>query len=216
MFVNDLFSDVHHPDTRGSTGRVPDLEYIRDFITSDEASRLISFIDAEAWSDELKRRVQHYGYRYDYRVRSVDDAMRLGPLPEWAEKLGNRLMNKDLFCSAPDQVIVNEYLPGQGIAMHVDCVPCFGDTIASLSLLSSCIMLFEHKATGDRIEVDLEPGSIVLLKDDARYAWKHGIAARMQDVVGGVSRRRQRRVSATFRTVIPALERDGKHARSPT
>ena len=43
---------------------------------------------------------------------------------------------------------VNEYLPGQGIAQHVDCVPCFGGTVASLSLLSPCTMRLEPAGGG--------------------------------------------------------------------
>jgi alkylated DNA repair dioxygenase AlkB len=39
-----------------------------------------------------------------------------------------------------NQTIVNEYRPGQGIAAHVDCVPCFGATILSLSLGSSSVV----------------------------------------------------------------------------
>lgn len=41
-----------------------------------------------------------------------------------------------------DQAIINEYLPGQGIAAHVDCEPCFGDEIGVVSLLDSHPMEF--------------------------------------------------------------------------
>lgn len=46
--------------------------------------------------------------------------------------------------------------------------------------------------------INLEPRSLLILKDDARYQWKHGIAAGKSD--NGV--KRQRRVSLTFRKVI--------------
>ena len=46
----------------------------------------------------------------------------------------------------PDQVTVNEYLPGQGIAPHVDTHSAFEDGIASLSLGSSCVFTLQlHK-----------------------------------------------------------------------
>lgn len=44
----------------------------------------------------------------------------------------------------------------------------------------------------------LESRSLLVLKGDARYKWKHGIAARKSD--NGV--KRQRRISLTFRKVI--------------
>lgn len=44
----------------------------------------------------------------------------------------------------------------------------------------------------------LEPRSLLILKDDARYKWKHGITSRKSD--NGV--KRQKRVSLTFRKVI--------------
>ena len=43
----------------------------------------------------------------------------------------------------PSFALVNEYLPGQGIALHLDYQP-FDRTVASLSLLSPCVMEFRH------------------------------------------------------------------------
>jgi len=85
------------------------------FVTDEEAARIVTSIDAMPWSAELRRRVQHYGYKYDYKTRSIDESMRTKLLPPWAVSLGNRLVKRGLFPQVPDQVIVNEYLPGQGI-----------------------------------------------------------------------------------------------------
>jgi hypothetical protein len=78
----------------------------------------------------------------------------------------------------------------------------FTDTIISLSLGSSCVMDFTRVSTGDKISVLLEPRSIVVLKDDARYQWMHIIAARKGDLFQGEPITRERRVSLTFRKVI--------------
>lgn len=51
------------------------------------------------------------------------------------------LISADCF---PDQVTVNEYLPGQGIASHVDTHEAFGPTLLSLSLVSGVVMDFRH------------------------------------------------------------------------
>ena len=35
--------------------------------------------------------MQHYGYRYDYKARRVGPEMYLGPLPEWALAVAERV-----------------------------------------------------------------------------------------------------------------------------
>ena len=96
----------------------------------------------------------------------------------------------------------NEYLPGQGISPHVDCVPCFGGTIASVSFLSPCLMSFDCPGREAAAEADLVPGSVLVLSGEARLDWRHGIPPRLSDRVGGILRPRGRRISATFRTVV--------------
>lgn len=102
----------------------------------------------------------------------------------------------------PDQVIVNEYLSGQGIAAHVDHVDHFGGVIASLSLGSQYTLDFEHKATKRAVSVPLPVGSLVVLSGPARYEWTHGIAKRQTDGTGPARTRRGTRVSITFRTML--------------
>lgn len=105
------------------------------------------------------------------------------------------------FTAVPDQLIANEYLPGQGISAHVDCEPCFGEVIASLSLLSGCEMRFGCLASGETRAVILPPRSLLVLTGPARRDWTHSIAARLSDVIDGLRVARQRRVSLTFRTM---------------
>lgn len=47
------------------------LSYIPDFISAQEQACLLSQIDQQPWLTDLKRRVQHYGYKYDYKARTV-------------------------------------------------------------------------------------------------------------------------------------------------
>lgn len=179
---------------------IPGLTYIPDFITRDEENSLIAAIDTQPWLNDLKRRVQHYGYKYDYKARSVTKDSYLGPMPDWIQPLAQKLQNEHIFRNRPDQAIINEYLPGQGISAHIDCVPCFDDVIASLSLGSSAIMQFIKGS--EKQEIYLEPGSLIVLSGPARYEWQHAIPARKTDVVDGFKIERGRRLSLTFRTVI--------------
>lgn len=199
----DLFDGL---ESDGASGQphtsVEGLRYVPDFVTGEQHDRLLREIEANEWRTDLRRRVQHYGFRYDYKSRSVDHSMRIGDLPPWAAELADRLLAERYFPERPDQLIVNEYEPGQGISNHVDCEPCFTGTIASLSLGSACVMNFTHKDSGDVVPLLLEPRSLVALSGKARYDWMHGIPARKSDAVGGRTLRRSRRVSLTFRKVI--------------
>ena len=129
--------------------------------------------------------------------------MRIGKLPKWLEELAEKLWKDGHMPEIADQVIVNEYEPGQGISNHIDCEPCFDDTIVSLSLGSGCVMDFTNKFDKKKkFPVWLAPKSIVVLNNKARYEWLHGIAARKSDEWDGHKVARERRVSLTFRKVI--------------
>jgi len=123
---------------------VPGLHYAPNYVDSPEQDELLAIIDQQPWLTDLKRRVQHYGYRYTYTHRTVDSSLFLGPLPSWAATVANRLQREGYVTQTPDQLIINEYEPGQGISSHIDCVPCFDDTIVSISLGSPCVMVFTH------------------------------------------------------------------------
>lgn len=181
---------------------IPGLQLIPNFVSAEQERELLATIDGSPWRDDLERRVQHYGWVYDYKRRAVDDSMFLGPLPSWALELAARLRDADYMAATADQLIVNEYVPGQGIAKHVDCKPCFGPVVASLSLGSATTMVLQRGRAPEKLELRLPTRSLLVLADDARYLWSHMIPARQSDVVDGVRRARARRVSLTFRTVL--------------
>ncbi|WP_225847554.1 alpha-ketoglutarate-dependent dioxygenase AlkB [Streptomyces sp. HPF1205] len=181
---------------------VPGLLLVPAYLGEDEQAGLCATVDRLPWRKDLKRRVQHYGYRYDYKRRTVDAAMRLGPLPDWSRALADQLRGDGYAPRELDQLIVNEYLPGQGISPHVDCVPCFTDTVLSLSLGSTCVLTMTRLSDGHEADILLEPGALLVLSGAARYEWKHGIAPRKTDRVDGISLPRGRRLSLTFRSVI--------------
>ncbi len=180
---------------------VPGLTVLPEYLAVADHDALLTEVDRRPWLTDLRRRVQHYGYRYDYTAKKVDSALYLGPLPDWAGALARRLTADGWFAEEPDQVIVNEYEPGQGISKHVDCVPCFGDTIASFSLGSTCVIQFAHAPTERKVEQLLPARCLVVMQDDARYRWTHAIPARKSDTFEGREYPRGRRVSLTFRKV---------------
>lgn len=199
-----LFADAKElvlPSLLADNANIPGLTYIPDYINANQEEELLLTIDKQIWSTQLKRKVQHYGYQYDYKKRLVDRSINLGDLPNWVQDIAERFYLESLTEKIPDQLIVNEYQPGQGIANHIDGL-CFGNTIISLSLGGSCVMEFTLLKTKENIPVLLLPRSIIILQGAARYEWQHRIVARKTDKYQGINFVRTRRVSLTFRKVL--------------
>lgn len=183
----------------------PGLIYRPGFITEEEETKLLDCIDRAEWSTELRRRVQHYGWRYDYKQRQIDESMRVGQLPEWARELARKLVNEGLMRDLSDQLIVNEYCGKQGISRHIDAENSFAEQIATISLLETWDMVFRRCDSTEKIEKPLERRSVAVLTGDARYKWTHEIPKRANDLrVDRQGKRkrveRTRRISLTFRT----------------
>lgn len=177
---------------------VPGLRLIPDWMGLEAATGLLTWIDAQPWESPLQRRVQQYGAPYLYRARVVADRTSTVPLPAPLAALAQRLHQEGAYAEPPQQVIINEYTPGQGISAHRDH-PGFGPVVASLSLGGAVSMVF---AQGDtRAELRLPTRGLLLLTGPARTTWTHQIPARRSDPVDGVRVPRTRRISLTFRTV---------------
>lgn len=206
MYQLDLFAPKQESlvlDYPSSFSDISGLVFIENFISDKEHNDLWIAINESIWLDDLKRRVQHYGYKYDYKKRSIDKSMYVGELPSWSKSIIDKLISEGICKHRPDQIIVNEYNPGQGIADHIDCEPCFEDTIISLSLGSTCMMEFKSKYNKlEKREKILTPKSLIVLTGEARYDWTHGIPSRLSDTFNDISKKRTKRISLTFRNVI--------------
>ena len=175
---------------------------VPDIVTEAEEQRILLRISQAPWMTDLSRRVQHYGYTYDYRAPDAGRHDPAPPFPRWASVIGERL--SPFFDGAmPEQCIVNEYRPGQGIGMHADHAS-FGPVVVSLSLGDAWTMNFRPRAARPYVreglasdEMALLPRrSALVLRGQARSAWMHGIDHAAN------ARRAGTRVSATFRTLI--------------
>lgn len=174
------------------------FSYHQEFIRSDDEDRLIKYADSYPWDMRWKRRIQQYGFSYGTSRRES-----LGDMPDWLSWLCHRLHDERIFIETPNQVIINEYLPGQGIAPHVDYRSNYGHTVASLSLGSPIVMDFMSEEN-KKISHLLEPRSLFVLSGSARFNWKHGIAPRKMDHFLGAVITRGRRLSCTFRHTSPS------------
>ena len=178
------------------------LLYVENAINERRERELIKWIESRPWTtaivsnesgtDSTDRKVQHYGKEYVYTTRTLRDA---APIPDIFRELAAWLAIR------ADQIIVNKYEPGQGIAPHIDNLSLFGDTVSSLSLGSATAMEFTRGR--DRREIILRPRSLLTLTGAARYQWTHSIPRRKADAVNGRVWFRETRISITFRTIKP-------------
>lgn len=185
--------------------RVPGFVLLEGFLSESEEKNLLEEIYKREWTGDeqigMQRRVQHYGYDFDYKTRNIDVTQKSGELPHFCSPFFQKLSH--LLPNTPDQLTVNEYLPGQGIRRHVDTHSAFEDGIASLSLGAATVLELRHPLEENKRKyVHLPPRSLFILTGEARYLWSHHIPARKTDMVEGkVTERSAIRVSLTFRKV---------------
>ncbi|KAI3635088.1 hypothetical protein MIR68_006654 [Amoeboaphelidium protococcarum] len=133
---------------------------------------------------EMKRRLQFYGYVFSYRYRIVTSTAPNAPQPlkDVVSSVEQVADDGDLMKRYPfNMVLINEYELGQGIMAHNDAPLIFGPIIAIVSLLSPCIISFFR---GDeRRDIVLEPRSLLIMQDEARYEWTHEISKNHIDIV---------------------------------
>ncbi len=177
------------------------LRYIPGYLGVAAHDALMAAVDATPWRDFGDRRAQIYGYSYHYTKGGL---YRVEDLPPWAQDLAARC-ERDGLMDLADQLVVNDYALGKGIPAHVDA-PLFAENIISISLGSSCVMEFSNDG-GDIEQLFLEPRSALVIAGEARHAWKHAIPGRTVDEWQGREWPRQRRVSLTFRKVLPVEQR---------
>jgi alkylated DNA repair dioxygenase AlkB len=179
------------------TQHIAGLRYVADFIDIATHDELLAIVSGHKWLDLTgQRRMQFYGYTYDNLSRSIK---RTGKLPPWAQRIARRIHEDGLSERTPPQLAVNEYEPGQGIFTHVDA-DLFDDVVL-ISLGSPCVMDFADSQSDGSARLLLEPRSALVLAGDARYRWKHGIAAQVADEWNGRTIQRGRQVSLTFRNI---------------
>ncbi|KAF8967450.1 hypothetical protein BDZ97DRAFT_1916734 [Flammula alnicola] len=125
------------------------------------------------------------------------------------------------------QAIINLYRPGEGITPHVDLLGRYGDGIVGVSFSSGSVMRFEKveevtvcarsgdEDTKKRWDVYLPERSVIVLTEDARYGWTHGIEKKTRDFVSSSSDDtsgdgswidREVRMSVTFRWLLPGAD----------
>ena len=186
--------------------KVTGLYYSTKLINNSD--ELIKELDKNNWSSLTasinSRKVQHYGYLYDYKSRRIN--IPTTPLPNFLIVLANELSDicKQLNLINDNyifnQCIVNNYESGQGISRHTD-VKSYGKVIGCYTIGSGATMKFVNPNTEIEYEKYVEPNSLYIMSGDSRHIWTHEMLSSTSDIVNKIKIPRNRRISITFRNV---------------
>jgi alkylated DNA repair dioxygenase AlkB len=179
---------------------IPGFSLRLDYVIAEEERELIAHVDQGTWETDWRRRIQQYGLGYG--EGHGKKATWLRGLPDWLLPLAGRVAKDAGFARFPGNSVINEYIPPLGIGPHRD-YDAFGPTIACVSLGSDIVMDFTYPERGLRVPVHMPARSLWIITGEARSEWRHAIASRLTDVIGGERRPRGRRISITFRTAKP-------------
>jgi alkylated DNA repair dioxygenase AlkB len=183
------------PKLKPESIHVPGFSIQNEYITETEERELVSHVDAGEWNTDWRRRVQRYGTGYGPSSQDPD----FRDFPEWLKPLAAKVGGAAGFPRFPENCVINEYLPGQGIAPHKD-YSNFGPTVGCVSLGSDTMLDLYSEDHSQRVSVHVPRRSLWILGGEARAKWLHGIAPRLNDTINGVRTPRARRISITFRT----------------
>lgn len=185
---------------------VPGLFYIENIITPEYEQVLLEHLDKLEWKPLStavnSRKVQHYGYLYDYNNYSVAKAP--DDIPEFMEKLKELLIK---VCNEKNivdvgyvfnQCIVNNYNQGQGISKHID-LKTFGKVIGCFTIMGGATMRFSLGSK--KYDIYTKPKSLYIMSGEARYKWMHEMTTTKKDIINDEKMERKRRISITFRNV---------------
>lgn len=170
------------------------LSLQENVISVEKEKEIIAWLDKRIWSTSISRRTQHFGYEYNYSGRDIKRGPPLeGPILDIANMLENAGIMK------PEQCIVNEYYRSQGIAPHIDS-PVFGPVIVSISLNAEASMIFDNGTY--KHEYLIPQRSVLMMRDEARYKWKHCISKNVTYNNNTLTKpTNYRRISLTYRTI---------------
>uniref|UniRef100_A0A7S4PFJ8 Alpha-ketoglutarate-dependent dioxygenase AlkB-like domain-containing protein n=1 Tax=Paramoeba aestuarina TaxID=180227 RepID=A0A7S4PFJ8_9EUKA len=178
-----------------------DFLYCHNFVSEEEEQNLMASIYheyyASAWVTLKRRRLQQWGGSPSLESFVPD------PLPDYTEGLVQRICEiEEIPIKSINHILINEYLPGQGISRHKDG-PLYEPHVAILSL-SSPILLNFSKHLGDKtpsLSLCLHPRSLFVFYGSMYHNYYHGIEERIEDEISS---------NVLFREKLPQFEEKEK------
>lgn len=108
------------------------------------------------------------------------------PIPSWLELYMKKIDSLKVFEEKnANHVLINEYLPGQGIMPHSDG-QLFYPTVTTINCLSHTVLEFQDNQNETIRKVCnllLEPRSLLILQDDMYKLYLHSISEQDHDII---------------------------------
>lgn len=171
------------------------VTHLPDFFPTHEADELLQdLLHGLDWSQEaallfgrrvpLPRLTAWFGptnYRYSGVVHSAC------PFPPVIQRVARSIARVagDFDCA-----LANLYRSGQdSVSWHSDSEPLWGaqPTIVSVSFGATRTFCMRHRVTGERIRVELNHGSVLVMQGKTQQAWLHSIAKTRRPVADRVN-----------------------------
>lgn len=147
-----------------------------------QLSKYVYSVPKPKWTCLSKRRLQDYGGIPHKNGMIVED------IPAWLHIYMKKVDDLNVFeGNKSNHVLINEYLPGQGIMPHTDG-PLFYPTVTTINCSSHTVLEFRENIlnTGKATEVCkllLEPRSLLILQDNMYNKYLHSISEQICDVI---------------------------------
>ncbi|KAK9502294.1 hypothetical protein O3M35_011092 [Rhynocoris fuscipes] len=167
----------------------PSIFYIPNFVTESEEEYIINRVNTAPkpkWTQLRNRRLQNWG------GIPHPNGMIVEEIPQWLKLFLNKVDDLKLYEKGnlkANHVLVNEYLPGQGIMAHVDG-PLFYPTIITISCGSHTILNFQKQKDIDKetyteeskkLSILLERRSLIAVMDSMYTDYLHEIEEKTED-----------------------------------
>lgn len=202
--MQNLFDLILNPD-QNLLPRDGTVNYYGKIFTKEEADKLYDYLFNEIpWKSdeavifgkliETKRKVAWFGdenFEYTYSGRTKN------ALPWTTELLQLKAECEKYTGEKFNSCLLNLYHDGnEGMAYHSDGEKDLkkNGAIASLTFGAERKFLFKHKTTKEKVELVLEHGSLLVMKDETQSFWLHRLPPAKKVFTP--------RINLTFRTIV--------------
>ncbi|KAK2150427.1 hypothetical protein LSH36_405g00039 [Paralvinella palmiformis] len=178
----------------------PIIYYIPNFISEDDELYLLKKIyeaPKPKWTELLNRRLQNWG-GIPHEKGMIPDT-----IPQWLQIYCAMVEKLGIFKNCkPNHILINEYLPGQGIMPHTDG-PLYYPTVANITLKSHAVLEWYRPIGGENTSdsslntkvpetslearnfarILMERRSLLIVREDMYSKYLHGICEIKTDII---------------------------------
>ncbi|EZA57816.1 alpha-ketoglutarate-dependent dioxygenase alkB homolog 6 [Ooceraea biroi] len=187
-------TEQQHSSLQGAVvSQIPDTVcYIPNFISEEEETQIVKCVNSvpqPKWTQLSHRRLQNWGGIPHPKGMIAEE------IPSWLQRYIDKVAALNTFEKGivPNHVLINEYLPGQGIMAHSDG-PLFHPVVTTISCGSHTLLDFykrletaEQQQPKLEFSLLLERRSLLVLRKDLYHNYLHSIAERDVDSISEAS-----------------------------